>query len=111
PLVVFTVLLGAAAHFFVTRRVAHLVATAKQFSSGDWEARARLAGPDDFSKIGAAFDSMADGVAENQKRMHEQRERLQMVLEGSNDGFWDWNVQTGATEFSRRDAENLGYRP
>ncbi|WP_295452078.1 sensor domain-containing diguanylate cyclase [uncultured Thiodictyon sp.] len=36
-------------------------------------------------------------------------ERLQLVLEGSSDGFWDWNVRTGEILFSRRWAEMLGY--
>jgi diguanylate cyclase (GGDEF)-like protein/PAS domain S-box-containing protein len=36
-------------------------------------------------------------------------ERLQLVLDGSSDGFWDWNVKTGAILFSRHWAEMLGY--
>ncbi len=36
-------------------------------------------------------------------------QRLQQVLEGSNDGFWDWDMATGAVFFSRRWAEMLGY--
>jgi len=42
--------------------------------------------------------------------LRENEERLKRVLEGSNDGFWDWNVQTGAVQFSERWAEMLGYR-
>lgn len=38
-------------------------------------------------------------------------ERLQRVLEGANDGFWDWSVATGEVLFSRRWAEILGYSP
>ena len=42
--------------------------------------------------------------------LRESEERLKLVLEGSNDGFWDWSVATGAVRFSRRWAEMLGYR-
>ena len=37
--------------------------------------------------------------------------RLQRVLDGANDGFWDWNVATGDVTFSRRGIEMLGYQP
>jgi len=42
--------------------------------------------------------------------LRESEERLKLVLEGSNDGFWDWTVTTGAVQFSRRWVEMLGYR-
>lgn len=35
--------------------------------------------------------------------------RLQRVLAGTNDGFWDWNIVTGEALFSPRWAEMLGY--
>ena len=35
---------------------------------------------------------------------------LLTMLEASNDGFWDWDVRTGAVTFSRGWAEMLGYR-
>ncbi|WP_295452077.1 PAS domain S-box protein [uncultured Thiodictyon sp.] len=52
-------------------------------------------------------DITARKVAEDALRASE--ERLQLVLDGSNDGFWDWNVTTGAILFSRHWAELLGY--
>jgi PAS domain S-box-containing protein len=36
-------------------------------------------------------------------------ERWQFALEGSGDGVWDWNLQTGAALFSKRWKEMLGY--
>ena len=40
-----------------------------------------------------------------------QAARLQLahVLEGSSDGFWDWDIQTGNVRFSERWAAMLGY--
>jgi PAS domain S-box-containing protein len=39
----------------------------------------------------------------------EIKERLSFVIDGSNDGFWDWDVPTGRVKFSRRWASMLGY--
>jgi PAS domain S-box-containing protein len=47
------------------------------------------------------------GAAEEALRSSEAR--LQRVLEGSNDGFWDWKIDTGFVQFSERAATMLGY--
>ncbi|MBL8732731.1 MAG: PAS domain-containing protein [Planctomycetes bacterium] len=39
-----------------------------------------------------------------------QREQLALVLEGNDDGSWDWEIPTGKVAFSRRWAGMLGYR-
>ena len=36
-------------------------------------------------------------------------ERLKMVLEGSQEGFWDWNIETGEVKHNDRWAQMLGY--
>jgi len=36
-------------------------------------------------------------------------ERLKMVLEGSQQGFWDWNIKTGEVKRNDRWAQMLGY--
>lgn len=38
-----------------------------------------------------------------------ERQRLAYILEGTNIGTWEWNVQTGATVFNERWAEIIGY--
>ncbi|NEQ76645.1 MAG: PAS domain-containing protein [Okeania sp. SIO2C9] len=39
------------------------------------------------------------------------QERLQLVLETSGDGLWDWNISTGECYYSYRWLEMLGYDP
>jgi len=41
--------------------------------------------------------------------LHASEERLRLVLEGANDGFWDWNLVTGDLSVSPRWAQILGY--
>lgn len=41
--------------------------------------------------------------------LKESEERLEFVLEGSQLGYWDWNIKTGKVERNRRWAEMLGY--
>jgi PAS domain S-box-containing protein len=44
-----------------------------------------------------------------ERALRETKERLSHVIDGSNDGFWDWNVQSGHVAFSRRWASMFGY--
>ena len=57
--------------------------------------------------LGVKENITAQKAAEDALRASE--ERLQRVLEGANDGFWDWNIVTGEVLFSPRWAEMLGY--
>ena len=43
--------------------------------------------------------------------LRENEERLELVLEGSQQGFWDWNIATGEVRRNERWAEMLGYAP
>ncbi|MDD5245191.1 MAG: PAS domain S-box protein [Syntrophorhabdaceae bacterium] len=42
--------------------------------------------------------------------LKESEERLQFALEGSGEGVWDWNIQTGEVFFSKKWKEMLGYQ-
>ncbi|MEE3716332.1 response regulator [Tumidithrix elongata RA019] len=41
--------------------------------------------------------------------LEQTQERLQLAIEGSGIGLWDWSVQTGAMTINQRWAEMLGY--
>ncbi|HAX75444.1 MAG TPA: hypothetical protein DCY88_06365 [Cyanobacteria bacterium UBA11372] len=44
-----------------------------------------------------------------QAELQETKDSLELVLCASNDGFWEWNLQTGEVYFSPRWKEMLGY--
>ncbi|MGC7990953.1 hypothetical protein ACP3WY_25175, partial [Salmonella enterica] len=46
-----------------------------------------------------------------QQALINSRARLQRVLNGSNDGFWDWNLISDEVEASDRFYRVLGYLP
>jgi PAS domain S-box-containing protein len=51
---------------------------------------------------------MTNENSEKQKLLLSE-ERLKMVLEGSQQGFWDWNITTGEVKRNDRWAQMLGY--
>jgi PAS domain S-box-containing protein len=48
-------------------------------------------------------------LARQAEALRLSEERLTLVLEGSDDGFWDWDMRTGHIERSARWASMLGY--
>jgi PAS domain S-box-containing protein len=45
----------------------------------------------------------------DRKQLASQKERLANIIEGTDAGTWEWNVQTGETIFNERWAEFIGY--
>lgn len=59
--------------------------------------------------IAVAYDVTAHRQGE--QALRKSQERLQFIIEGSNDGAWDTNLVTGETYISDRYKEMLGYHP
>lgn len=57
--------------------------------------------------VGFNRDVTEQREAEN--ALNENNWRLKNVLDGTNAGTWEWNVQTGETKFNERWAEIIGY--
>ncbi|HWP95572.1 MAG TPA: PAS domain S-box protein [Syntrophomonadaceae bacterium] len=57
---------------------------------------------------GELNERTAELEAANQT-VNDREERLRLVLDGSTDGFWDWNIETGVIYRSRHWIDILGY--
>ena len=61
-----------------------------------------------LSKVIASFVDITDRKRA-EEALHVEQERASNILEGTNAGTWDWNVQTGEVTFNERWAGIMGY--
>src|SRR6056297_2810436 len=48
-------------------------------------------------------------LKEKERELEKERQRLTGIIEGTNVGTWEWNVQTGETIFNEKWAQMIGY--
>lgn len=63
----------------------------------------------ELSVLADTVNSMLDMIRGSRAEIKRERSRLRDVIEGTHVGTWEWNIQTGATEFNERWAEIIGY--
>ena len=66
----------------------------------------------DITKRKKAEEQIKSSLKENEtllQTLKTERRRLADILDGTNVGTWEWNVQTGETIFNERWAEIIGY--
>jgi PAS domain S-box-containing protein len=59
------------------------------------------------------YDGLVSDITERKQAelaLCQSQERLALVIQGSNDGIWDWNLATDEVYFSPRSKDMLGYR-
>ncbi|MEW6982812.1 PAS domain S-box protein [Colwelliaceae bacterium 6471] len=56
-----------------------------------------------------AIESDITSEKENAKRLQKSEQRLTSVIEGTDIGTWEWNIQTGETIYNKRWADIVGY--
>ncbi|MDH5547425.1 MAG: response regulator [Gammaproteobacteria bacterium] len=64
----------------------------------------------DRNSLKALTKELEQRVSERTAELVENEERLAFVLEGSQQGFWDWNIQTGEVKRNENWAKMLGYK-
>ena len=68
----------------------------------------RKTADDEARRINAGLE---ERIADTLQRLHASEERMSFAFRASQDGIWDWNMETGDVWYSDRWGEMLGYAP
>ncbi|MCB6182209.1 EAL domain-containing protein [Leeia sp. TBRC 13508] len=83
--------------------------------SGNMAHFSSVIGPlkDDQGNVTGLFGICRDVTKEKaaEKLLQEREQRLSRVIDGSEQGYWEWNIQSGEIEVSTRWMAMLGYTP
>jgi PAS domain S-box-containing protein len=93
----------------LTGRLERLRDAGKSFSRGDLRARIDDDADDEIGDLARVFNRMAAKLADQLHRLKEKDERLSLVIQGSSDGIWDWDLLANEVYFSPRFRHLLGY--
>ncbi|MCO5097416.1 MAG: PAS domain-containing protein [Rhodocyclaceae bacterium] len=95
--------------FGMMRRLGSLANVARQLADGDLTVRVGNHSNDEIGRLGAAFNNMAQALDDRIHELHASEDRLALVMRGTTDGIWDWDILRNVTYFSPRFRELLGY--
>lgn len=103
-----------AATFVLLRRmviapVKRLESMVDQIALGDLDARCPVESSDELGRLAQRVNTMAERLRESDGNLRDSKTRLQLVLDGSQLGYWDWDIVTGEVTRNDRWAEMLGY--
>lgn len=94
-------------HFVVTRRVNRLLEVSKRYALGDLNARNSDPSSDEIGEIAAAFNSVADAVADKQQSLVQSEARLRELNETLEQRVADRTEALSREVEDRRRAEDL----
>ncbi len=84
---------------------------ARKVAEGARDQRVPVEGPLEISDVAAQFNAMLDARERNEQALAASEQRMNRVLRGANDGWWDWDMDADELFYSPRWWEMLGYTP
>ncbi len=93
----------------VTQPVQTLIAATRAVAGGNFGQQVSINTGDELQELARQFNHMSAQLSESYSALKSREERLALMMAGTNDGFWDWDVATNLVYFSPRWKSMLGY--
>jgi PAS domain S-box-containing protein len=93
----------------ITQPINRLISATEAVAAGDLGHTTMVQTGDEIEDLSQQFNRMSARLAESYAALQEREERMSVVIEGTNDGIWDWNLKTNETYFSPHWKAMLGY--
>lgn len=93
----------------ITRPIRDLAAAAQQVAGGNFGHTVEADSGDEVEELVTQFNRMSAELLASYTALREREERLGLVIQGTNDGIWDWQMESDTVYFSPRWKQMLGY--
>ncbi|MDR9435264.1 MAG: EAL domain-containing protein [Thiohalophilus sp.] len=100
----------------LTGGLRQLLTIADGITHGQRHIRANIDRHDELGQLARDFNQMLDTLNENefkiwlaQEKLAESEERFNLAMQGTNDGLWDWDINSHTVYYSPRWKQMLGY--
>ncbi len=93
----------------ITDPIRQLIGAAREIAGGKFGQEITIHGGDELEALATQFNLMSKALGESYAALKEREERLALVIGGTSDGIWDWNLKTNEVYRSPRWKAMLGY--
>lgn len=93
----------------VTNGLSVITQTTTKFKDGNFTERVELDRSDELKVLATNFNLMLDKIQEDTKEIRETKARLDLALDGSGLGTFDWDFTTNNVIYDERWAKIIGY--